>query len=132
MAKGSSRIMQVQQVILANESRLLREMLHRVIEKAPDLDVAGQTTDLTALPSLIEQTNAHWVIVPLLPDDAVPSEVESLLVQDPSVRVLAVAVDGSRLVAKWMESNEKQLDDISLQELLTILRDNGAAGSWTL
>lgn len=115
--------MRAQRIVLANESRLLRQMLHRVIEKTPDLDVAGQTANLAELPALVKQTDAHWAIVPLLADDAIPSDVKVLLVEEPSVRVLAVTVDGSRMVAKWVEAHEKELGDISLEELLTILRD---------
>jgi len=60
--------MQTHRVVLANESRLLREMLERVIRKVPDLEVVGHAADPARLPSVLEETDAQWVIVSLLPN----------------------------------------------------------------
>jgi hypothetical protein len=123
MCEGGS-VMQAHRVILANESRLLREMLERVIKKVPHLEVVGQAADAARLPSLLEGTDAQWVIVSLLPNGKMPAVVDSLLAEHPSLRVLAVAVDGSQVKAKWVEPHEKDLGDLSLQELIAIL-ENG-------
>jgi len=116
--------MQTHRVVLANESRLLREMLERVIRKVPDLEVVGHATDAARLPSLLEETDAQWVIVSLLPDSKIPAVADSLLAEHPSLRLLAVAVDGSQVKAKWVEPHEKDLGDLSLEELIAILEDS--------
>jgi len=115
--------MKARRVILANESRLIREMLERVIKKVPDLEVVGHAADAVRLPSLLEETDAQWVIVSLLPDSKIPAVADSLLAEHSSLRVLAIAVDGSQVKAKWVEPHEKDLGDLSLEELIDILED---------
>ena len=109
-------------IILANGSRFLHEMLKRVIEKTPDLQVVGEIADLARLSSTIAKTEAEWVIVSLPPDGKIPETVESSLTTHPSVRVLAVATDGSQVRIKWLESHEEPLGDVSLNELIAVLR----------
>ena len=113
--------MQPSRIILANGSRFLHDMLKRVIEKTPDLQVVGEVTELARLPAAMVQIDAEWVVVPLSPDGKIPQVVESWLTAHPSVRVLAVATDGSQLRMKWLESHEEALDDLSLDELIEIL-----------
>jgi DNA-binding NarL/FixJ family response regulator len=114
--------MQPCRIILANGSRFLQEMLKRVIEKTPDLQVVGEIAGLAQLSSTIAKTEAEWVIVSLLPDGKIPEMVESSLIAHPSVRVLALAADGSQVKMKWIEPREKILDDLSMDELIAILR----------
>ena len=116
--------MTAHRVILANESRLIREMLERVINKVPDLEVVGHAADAAGLSSLLKETDAQWVIVSLLPDSKIPAVADSLLAEHPSLRVLAIAVDGSQVKAKWVEPHEKDLGDLSLEELIAILEDS--------
>lgn len=116
--------MEAHRVILANESLLLREMLECVINKVPDLEIVGHASDPARLPSLLKEIDAHWVIVSLLPDGKIPGVADSLLAEHPSLRVLAVAVDGSQVKAKWVEPHEKELGDLSLEELIAILEDS--------
>jgi hypothetical protein len=50
-------------VILAIGPRLLREMLHRVIDKADHLEVVREMSDEGDLPEAIETYEPGWVIV---------------------------------------------------------------------
>lgn len=109
-------------IILANGSRFLHEMLKRVIEKTPDLQVVDEVTNLARLPSAISQTDAQWVIMSLPLDGEIPGVVKSWLIAHPSVRILAMATDGSQVRIKWLESHEEALDDLSLDELIAVLR----------
>ncbi len=113
--------MQPCRIILANGSRFLHEMLKRVIEKTPELEVVGEIADLARLSSTIAETEADWVIVSLPPDGKIPETVESSLTAHPSVRVLAVATDGNQVRIKWLESHEEPLGDVSLSELIAVL-----------
>jgi hypothetical protein len=118
-------------------------MLKRVIQKTPDLKVIGEISDLARLASTIAETGAEWVVVSLPPSGRIPETVESSLTAHPSVRVLAVApdgsqvkmmwvepretavavaADGSQIEMHWTESREKDLDDVSMDELIAILR----------
>jgi chemotaxis response regulator CheB len=115
--------MQPRRIIMVNGSRFLQEMLKRVIEKTPGLQVVDEINDLARLSSAIEQTGAQWVVVSYPPNGEMPKAVESSLAAHPSVRVLAVAADGSHIKMKWVESHEKVLDDLSLDELIAVLCD---------
>jgi DNA-binding NarL/FixJ family response regulator len=115
--------MQSSQVILANEPRLLRGMLKRVIAKAPGLQVVGEVTDPAKLSSLIQQTNARWVIVSLWPRGFLPSTLEFLLTEHSSLCILGVAADGSQARIKRAESPEEDLPNLSLGKLIAVLSD---------
>jgi hypothetical protein len=115
--------MQPSQVILANEPRLLRGMLKRVIARAPCLRVAGEVTDPAKLSSLIQQTKAKWVVVSLWPAGLLPSEIESLLTEHSTVCVLGIAADGSQARIVSTESLEEDLCNLSLGKLIAIMSE---------
>lgn len=118
--------MQLSQVVLANEPRLLRGMLKRVIAKAPGLQVVGEATDPAKLSSMIRQTGARWVIVSLWPEGLLPGSLEALLAEHASVSILGVAADGSQARIKRHESPEEVLHSLSLARLIAILREGSS------
>ena len=83
-----------QRIILANGSRLLREMLNRILIKTENLDPV---------------------------DRNLPEWVDTYMVDHPQVRFMAVAADGSWVKTKWIESHEEELDNLSLKDLIHIL-----------
>lgn len=119
--------MDEQRIILANGSRLLREMLSRVIFKSEKLAVVREVTDQRELPSVIENTNPEWVIVSLSYDNGVPPWVDGFIANHPSVRFMAVATDGSTIKMKWLEVHEQELNGLSLNDFLQILENKPVA-----
>jgi len=113
-----------QRIILANGSRLLREMLNRILHKAEHLNVVQEVTDHTKLPSAIEQQDAEWVIVSLPTEDAAPGWIDTYMRRHPYIRFLTVSVDGRSIKMKWLESHEADLSDLSLPELIHILKSD--------
>jgi chemotaxis response regulator CheB len=113
--------MKIRRILLVTEPRLLREMVERVIEKAPGLQVVGEIDDMTDLVPMIEETGADWLVVFLAPDEELPAGVQELLTSHPSVRVLVFASDGSQIEMKWVEFHAKALDRINLEELISVL-----------
>jgi hypothetical protein len=101
-------------------------MLRRVIDKASGLKIVANIDELTEFPEVARQTNADWTILLLEPDEEVPEIVEQALNNQSSMRLLVMAVDGSQVSMKWTGPHEKPLTDKSLEDLLTILRGNGA------
>ena len=112
-----------QRIILANASRLLRDMLKRIIFKSDHLELVREITDQKELPSVIERTNPEWVIISLSYDDGIPAWVDSYMADHPSVRFLGVASDGSKIKMKWLEIHEQELNGLSLNDLLHILEN---------
>lgn len=117
--------MQTSRVILANESRLLRGILQRVITKIPGLQIVGEITDLADLSPLINQHKAQWVIVSIWPEGRVPGAIQSLLVDHSSLCVLGLAADGSQAKIVCTDSSEETRDGLSLADLIEILRKGG-------
>jgi DNA-binding NarL/FixJ family response regulator len=108
-------------VLLANEPRLFREMLQRVMQNTPGLEVVGEVTDPHALRAAMGTTGAHWLVVSLTPDGELPAVVGELLVEFPSLCVLGVADDGSRAVIKWAEIHQESLNSLSLSQMIALL-----------
>lgn len=115
--------MSEQRIILANGSRLLRDMLKRILFKSENLEVVREVTDQKELPSVIEHTNPEWVIISLSFDNRVPAWVDSYIANHPSVRFMALATDGSKIKMKWLEVHEQELNGLSLSDLIHILEN---------
>ncbi len=114
--------MESRRILFVEGPRLLWEMLKHVIDKTPDLQVVDEVTDLSGLSSKVEQTGAHWVILPLLSENEVPGIAESLLLTHPALNILAVATDGSEIKMKCAVAEEEQSKDLTLDELIALLR----------
>jgi DNA-binding NarL/FixJ family response regulator len=113
--------MSEQRIVLANGSRLLRDMLKRILYKSDHFDEIREVTDQRELPSVIEHTQPEWVILSLSFDNGIPAWVDSFMVSHPSVRFMALAADGSKIKMKWLEIHEQELNGASLNDLIQIL-----------
>jgi chemotaxis response regulator CheB len=113
--------MHEQRIVLANGSRLMRDMLKRILFKSDSLEVVREVVDQKELPSIIEHTQPEWVILSLSFDNDIPAWVDGYMASHPSVRFLALAADGSRIKMKWLEVHEQELDGLSLNDLLKVL-----------
>jgi hypothetical protein len=112
---------------LLDNSRLVRDLLRRVIDKAPGLQIVAEVDDLSDYPDVACQTRADWTILLLDPDEEVPEIVEQAINYQNSMRLLVMAVDGSQVRMRWIEPHEQSLDNKNLEDLLTILRRDGPA-----
>lgn len=113
--------MSEQRIVLASGSRLLRDMLKRILFKSDHLEVVREVADQRELPSVIEHTQPEWVILSLSYDNGVPAWVDSFIASHPSVRFMALAADGSKVKMKWLEVHEQELNGLSLSDLIQIL-----------
>lgn len=113
-------------IVLANGSRLLRDMLKRILYKSDHLEVVREVIDQKDLPSVIEHTQPEWVILSLSFDNGVPAWVDGFMAAHPSVRFMALAADGSKIKLKWLEVHEQELNGLSLNDLIEILESRPA------
>lgn len=118
---GRLYFMSEQRIVLASGSRLLRDMLKRILFKSDHLEVVQEVADQRELPSVIEHTQPEWVILSLSYDNGVPAWVDSFIASHPSVRFMALAADGSKVKMKWLEVHEQELNGLSLSDLIQIL-----------
>jgi chemotaxis response regulator CheB len=108
-------------VILANSSRLLREMLQRVINKADNLEVVQEIPNHVELSSAIEQLNPEWVIISLPRNNSVNGWVDTCMAEYPSVRFILLSADNRSIKMKWQPSYEEDLTHLSLRDFIQIL-----------
>jgi hypothetical protein len=99
-------------------------MLKRIIHKSVHLALLDEVMDPKDLPAAIEKSSPEWVIVSLSYDDGIPAWVDGYMADHPSVRFIAMAVDGSKIKMKWLEIHEQELNGPSLNDLLHILENN--------
>jgi DNA-binding NarL/FixJ family response regulator len=110
-----------QRIILANDSRLVREMLNRILHKTDNLEVVKEITDHADLPIAIKNPEAEWVIISMPVDKKMPDWVDTYIIDHPRMRFMAVANDGSWVKTKWLEHHEEEMDNLSLRDLIHIL-----------
>lgn len=113
-----------QRIILVNSSRLLRELLHTVLGKAEHLQVVREVSAQDELPSAIDQLEAEWLVISLPFDKGIPNWVDDYISNHPLMRLLAVSTDSSEVKLKWLESREENLEDLSLNDLIHILKSD--------
>lgn len=108
-------------VILADGSRLLTEMLHRVIDKADHLWVVDEIPEPEELASAIEKYDPEWVIVSRSYSDDGHAWVRSCLAEYPSVRFVFLSPHQNHIKMKGQMSYEEDYPDLSLREFIHIL-----------
>jgi DNA-binding NarL/FixJ family response regulator len=113
--------MSIKRVILANHSRLLLEMFHRVLDKAERLEVVQDIIDNEELPFAIQRFCPDWVIASLPISDPVLDWISAFMQNDPSVRFIFLAPDNRSITMKWQMASEKDLSNLSLKEFIYLL-----------
>lgn len=103
-------------VILADGARLLREMLHRAIDRADHLEVVQEVTDGSDLPQAIAMGEPHWVII----STPYHTHAHSWIDQYPSVHFIFLSPHENHLRLKWQTSYEEYAD-LSLNDFIRIL-----------
>ena len=108
-------------VILANDSRLLRDMLQRVIDKAGHLEVVRQVPNHQELASTIDRFHPEWVIASLPLRNQQDPWMNACMKDYPSVRFVFLSPDRNDIKIRSQESREEACSDITLKELIQIL-----------
>ncbi|MBN2116131.1 MAG: hypothetical protein JW730_06160 [Anaerolineales bacterium] len=109
-------------VILANDSRLLREMLQRVINKADNVKVVQEISNHEELPSAIERLSPEWVILSLPFRNSMRDWMGAYMAEHPSVRFILLSPDNNSVKMKSQVSCEADLTNLSLKDFIQILQ----------
>lgn len=114
----------MQRIIIVNNSRLVGDMMQKVIGKSPGLKVVSNIEELKDFPETVKETEADWAIILLSPDDGVPELVKKVLQEEISMRFLLMGVDGSHVRILYNKPHEVPLDKVDLQEILVLLHQD--------
>ncbi len=115
--------MTTKRVILANSSRLLRELLQRVIDKAGQLEVVQEVPTHEELPFAIERFDPEWVIISLPFRNSIYDSIDACMAEYPAVRFILLSPDNSS-IKKWQASYAEDLTNVSLKDFIQILERN--------
>jgi len=111
-------------VILANGPRLLREMLHHVIDKADHLEVVQDLPSHEELPSAIERLDPEWVILSVPYNKKAHGWINTCMADYPSVRFIFLSPMSSTIKLKWQTAYEADLTNLSLKGFIDILEQD--------
>ena len=114
--------MSTKRVILANNSRLLREMFRSVITKAEYLEVVHEVLDNEDLPLAIQRFCPEWVIVSLPLSEVVMNCIGIFLHEDPEVQFIFLSEDNRFIRLHGLWAVEQDLSPLSLVEFIYLLQ----------
>ena len=108
-------------IILANDSRLLREILQRVIKKADHLVVVQELSGHEGLPSAIEQLDPEWVILSAPDNRQEQNWINTCMANHPSMRFVFVSPEKTSMKLRWPTGHEEDLTNLSVRGFIDIL-----------
>ena len=111
-------------VLVANEPRLMRELVMATISDQTDIEIVGEVLEKSDIASAVETTQPDFLIIALDRSRRLPSYCELILRDHPQIKVLAVSMESSNLLAFYWTSLQVQSNQIEASEegLLNILR----------
>ena len=113
--------MTIKRVILANNSRLLREMLRHLIDKADNLEVVQELPNHEEISAAIERFDPEWVIASLPANSSTHGWINDCMADYPSVRFILLSPDNANIKMKWQTSYEEDLTNLSIEDFIHIL-----------
>lgn len=113
-------------VLVANQPRLMREIILSTICDHADIEIVGEIQRISDLDRVVEQTQPDFLIVDLSKDneqEQTADQCRELLVRNPGLKILAIPMDRNTLVYYWMtlELRSSQFE-VSEGNLLSLLR----------
>lgn len=88
-------------VLLANQPRLMRELIMTTIADQPDIDLVGEIDKQTNLTDAVEQSRPDVLILTLDERDKYRAQCGFLLGRYPEMRILALAPNENRAQFFW-------------------------------
>jgi DNA-binding NarL/FixJ family response regulator len=89
-------------VLIANSTRIWRDMLYDAIRAEPDIVVVGDVTEENAIVSATERTDPDCVIVPLDEPGAAMPICKKILTKRPHIRIVAIGEATDVVEIYWM------------------------------
>jgi AmiR/NasT family two-component response regulator len=88
-------------VLVANQPRLMRELVMATIADQPDIEVVGELTEETNLVEVVEQVQPEVLILAMNESGKSLSQCGFLLGRYPQMRILALAPEQNRGIFCW-------------------------------
>ena len=88
-------------VLIANQPRLMRELISATIADQPDIELVGEVTQREDLTEVVAQTRPDVLIVPMDDRNKYRAQCGFLLGRYPEMKILALAPEKNRALFYW-------------------------------
>jgi chemotaxis response regulator CheB len=102
-------------VLMANQPKLMRELLVEVLAEEPWIQIVGEVTQEAQIRELVLKTSPDLLVVTAEKPGKRPAICDELLREFPALRIIAVAAQESYSVCYWA-SLDIHADDIEASE----------------
>ena len=89
-------------VLIANSTRIWRDMLYETIREEPDIEVVGDVSEENAIVPATERTNPDCLIIPLGESALAIPICKEILRKRPHVRIVAIGEGTDVVEIYWM------------------------------
>jgi DNA-binding NarL/FixJ family response regulator len=94
--------MKLIRVLVANQPRLMRELVLATMSDQPDIEVVGQVDQDAAVLAAVESTAPDFLIVALDSSDQLPKPFVEMLVTHPRLKILGIAPNRDATICYWL------------------------------
>ena len=108
-------------VLVANQPRLMRDLVLATISDQPDIEVVGELEDESKIAQATAELQPDIVIIALDHADERPPICEHLLIHYPRIKVLAVAPEDDQSVFFWSDIRSTAVES-SIEGILNVIR----------
>jgi len=115
-------------VLVANRTRLMRELILTTFADQPDIEIVGEVGDESEIAESVRRTLPNFVVIALDQPGKRPAICDELLRDHPEVRVIAVAPERNSIVYYWASLNIHSNDiEASEEGILSAMRSRMVA-----
>jgi chemotaxis response regulator CheB len=116
-------------ILVANQPKLMRELIMSTLSEEPGIEIVGEVSDESEIRQQVRQTSPDLLVIALNEPAKRPDICDTLLRDQPGLRIIAVASQENRSVFYWasFDIHSSQIEP-SEQGILNAVR-NIAPGS---
>ena len=122
--------MQPRRAILVDGSRILRDLIRRVLETKAGFEVVDELSNLEELSSSLARAETEWVFLILSPNLEISKrQTVEILVEHPSLRIILIHMDEGRIEMEWLVRGHKDLTEMTLDEITLVIQKEIHSGT---
>lgn len=122
--------MQPRRAILVDGSRILRDLIRRVLETKAGFEVVDELSNLEELSSSLARAETEWAFLILSPNLEISKRhTVEILVEHPSMRIILIRMDEGRIEMEWLVRGHKDLTDMTLDEITLVIQKELHSGT---
>ena len=122
--------MQPRRAILVDGSRILRDLIRRVLETKAGFEVVDELSNLEELSSSLARAETEWAFLILSPNLEISKrQTVEILVEHPSLRIILIRMDEGRIEMEWLVRGHKDLTEMTLDEIALVIQKELHSGT---